>query len=145
MLEQPVIVTDEALAESIRSVPGVLGGEEEFTVYSAEQLMNSRELEITYEVKPDDVALLLLTSGSTGMPKGVMQTHRNILRRTIAACQNNGFGPEEVTFNWMPMDHVGGIVMCNVRDIYLHCQEILAPVNYILEAPLRWLTLMSDF
>ncbi|ETT73269.1 linear gramicidin synthetase subunit D [Paenibacillus sp. FSL R7-277] len=145
MLEQPVIVTDEVLAESIRSVPGVLGGEEEFTVYSAEQLMNSRELEITYEVKPDDVALLLLTSGSTGMPKGVMQTHRNILRRTIAACQNNGFGPEEVTFNWMPMDHVGGIVMCNVRDIYLHCQEILAPVNYILEAPLRWLTLMSDF
>ncbi|WP_405110960.1 amino acid adenylation domain-containing protein [Paenibacillus sp. FSL K6-1217] len=145
MLEQPVIVTDEALAESIRRVPGVLGGEEEFTVYPAEQLMNSRDMEITYEVKPDDIALLLLTSGSTGMPKGVMQSHRNILRRTIAACQKNGFGPEEVTFNWMPMDHVGGIVMCNVRDIYLYCQEILAPVNYILESPLRWLTLMSDF
>jgi len=145
MLEQPVIMADEALAESIELIPGVLGEEAELTVYIAEQLMDSRERKITYEVKPDDIALLLLTSGSTGMPKGVMQSHRNILRRTIAACQNNGFGPEEITFNWMPMDHVGGIVMCNVRDVYLHCQEILAPVNYILESPLRWLTLMSEY
>ncbi|WP_379129610.1 amino acid adenylation domain-containing protein [Paenibacillus sp. sgz500958] len=145
MLEQPVIVADEALAESIRNVPRILHEEAELTVYVAEQLMNSQDRVIEYEVKPDDIALMLLTSGSTGMPKAVMQSHRNILCRTIAAVQSNGFGPEEVTFNWMPMDHVGGTVMSNVRDIYLYSQEILAPVGYILESPLRWLTLMSDY
>lgn len=145
MLERPVIVTDEALITSIEGVPGILHETDKFTLYAAEQLMNSQGSEIKYEVKPDDVALLLLTSGSTGMPKAVMQTHRNILCRTIAACQSNGFGPEEVTFNWMPMDHVGGTVMSNVRDVYLYCHEILAPVNYILESPLRWLTLMSEY
>ncbi|WP_151732838.1 non-ribosomal peptide synthetase [Paenibacillus tengchongensis] len=148
MLDRPVIVTDAVLASGVRGVPAVLGEGDELDVYTAEALRSSPAWEpgtAAYEVKPDDLALLLLTSGSTGMPKAVMQSHRNLICRTIAGVSGNGFGPEEVTFNWMPMDHVGGTVMCNVRDVYLHCNEILAPVNYILEAPLRWLSIMSDY
>ncbi|WP_150273107.1 non-ribosomal peptide synthetase [Paenibacillus tepidiphilus] len=148
MLERPVIVTDARLASGVRGVPAVLGEADELNVFAAEALRSSPALNpghAAYEVKPDDLALLLLTSGSTGMPKAVMQSHRNLICRTIAGVSGNGFGPEEVTFNWMPMDHVGGTVMCNVRDVYLHCNEILAPVNYILESPLRWLTIMSEY
>ena len=38
----------------------------------------------TAHAKPDDLAWLFYTSGTTGKPKGVMQTHRNLL--TMTAC-----------------------------------------------------------
>lgn len=144
MLERPVIVADKALVESIQGIPAILGESEQLNVMAADELLESRLIEIEYKVKPTDLALMPLTSGSTGMAKAVMQTHKNIVLRTIAACQYHKFD-DEVTFNWMPMDHVGGTIMSNVRDVYLFCQEIIAPVNYILEAPLRWLTIMSDY
>ncbi|MER7550016.1 SDR family NAD(P)-dependent oxidoreductase [Streptomyces anulatus] len=92
-----------------------------------------------HPVDPDDVALLLLTSGSTGAPKAVTLRHRNVLARCEATAAANGFGPEEVSFNWMPLDHVGGIVMFHVRDLYLGCRQIHAPTAWILQEPLRWL------
>ena len=48
-------------------ITGMLQQQGEFTVYTAEELADSREREISYVVQPDDLALLLLTSGSTGM------------------------------------------------------------------------------
>lgn len=144
MLERPVIVTDQALLESVKMIPHILGESESLTVLVADKLVKSEPVEIEYKVKPTDLALLPLTSGSTGMAKAVMQTHKNIILRTVSACQYHKFA-DEVTFNWMPMDHVGGTIMSNVRDAYLYCQEIIAPVNYILESPLRWLTIMSDY
>ena len=34
-------------------------------------------------LRPDDVAFLVYTSGSTGAPKGIMQTHRNVLHNSL--------------------------------------------------------------
>jgi acyl-CoA synthetase (AMP-forming)/AMP-acid ligase II/NAD(P)-dependent dehydrogenase (short-subunit alcohol dehydrogenase family)/acyl carrier protein len=94
---------------------------------------------------PDDVALLLLTSGSTGAPKAVTLRHRNVLARCAATGAANGFGPEEVTFNWMPLDHVGGVVMFHVRDVYLGCRQIHAPTAWVLQEPLRWLEAVHTY
>lgn len=63
-------------------------------------------------VDPNDTAVLLYTSGTTGKPKGVMLTSSNILRsRQIAAdalMEWNTWGPEEVSLVAMPAAHIGG-------------------------------------
>ncbi|WP_131831274.1 AMP-binding protein [Frankia sp. CcI49] len=87
----------------------------------------------------EDLAVLLLTSGSTGRPKAVMLTHRNILSRCAATAAVNGLTPGERSFNWMPLDHVGGLVMFHVRDVYLRCTQVHAPMRWILADPTRWL------
>ncbi|HEX2569056.1 MAG TPA: amino acid adenylation domain-containing protein [Polyangia bacterium] len=92
-----------------------------------------------HAARPDDVALMLLTSGSTGVPKAVMLSHRNILARSAGTAQMNGFTVEEVSLNWFPLDHVGGVVMFHLRDVYLGCRQIHAPTETVLEDPLRWL------
>ncbi|CAA0809949.1 Long chain acyl-CoA synthetase 9- chloroplastic [Striga hermonthica] len=54
-----------------------------------------------------DVAVIMYTSGSTGMPKGVMMTHGNILA-TASAVMNMvpGLGTKEVYLAYLPLAHV---------------------------------------
>lgn len=59
---------------------------------------------------PDDPALLLTTSGTTGRPKLVTLSQANV----VAAAGASGFayalGPDDVRLNIMPLHHVQGIV-----------------------------------
>lgn len=91
----------------------------------------------------DDVALLLLTSGSTGAPKAVRQSHRALVSRSAATAQRFNFDHRVVSLNWMPLDHVGGLVMYHLLDTYLGARQYQCATQVVLEQPLRWLEWMS--
>ena len=41
--------------------------------------------------------------------------------------------------NWMPLDHVGGVVMFHLRDVFTAGTQIHAPTHMVLGQPLKWL------
>ncbi|HEU5078475.1 MAG TPA: alpha/beta fold hydrolase [Opitutaceae bacterium] len=98
-------------------------------------------------VRPDsdDVALLLLTSGSTGKPKAVRQTHRSLLAWAASVAASCQFDDRDVSINWMPLDHVGGLVMFHLRDVVAGCNQFHAPTEAVLQQPLRWLDWIERF
>lgn len=57
---------------------------------------------------PEDAAMLLYTSGSTGMPKGVIITHRQILFNAIATSTAWQLGADDVGPAATPFFHTGG-------------------------------------
>jgi long-chain acyl-CoA synthetase len=58
----------------------------------------------------EDLAVLLYTGGTTGVPKGAMLTHRNIVANTMQFAQWYAFAPgEEVSIAAIPMYHSGGM------------------------------------
>lgn len=67
------------------------------------------------DVSPDDTAVILYTSGTTGRPKGVVLTHRNLISNAMG-----GRGPEresrdeETNLAVLPLAHAYGIVAANV-------------------------------
>ncbi|MEU6774136.1 amino acid adenylation domain-containing protein [Streptomyces sp. NPDC046759] len=91
--------------------------------------------------RPGDIALLLLTSGSTGLPKAVRLSHHNILTRSAATTAVNSLTPGDISLNWIPLDHVTGVVMFHLRDVYVGCRQVHAPTAWVLADPLRWLDL----
>ena len=96
-----------------------------------------------HEPHPDDLALLLLTSGSTGKPKAVRQTHRNLLAWATSVAPACGFTPSDISLNWMPLDHVGGIVMFHLRDLVTGCRQFHGSTEMVLRDPLTWLDWME--
>lgn len=91
----------------------------------------------------DDVALILLTSGSTGRPKRVALTHRNVLSMIAGTKRAHAMCSDDVSLNWMPMDHVGGIVFFHLRDACLGAKQLHVAKEYVMASPLRWLELME--
>ena len=69
-------------------------------------------------VQPDDVCLVMYSSGTTGHPKGVMLTHRNLMTHTRNAHDGWEFEVGDVCLVAMPLFHVGGTsyVMFGLHD-----------------------------
>lgn len=56
--------------------------------------------------RPEDVATVLYTSGTTGPPKGVMLTHNNLASNVLASEMYLRVGPEDNTISFLPLSHV---------------------------------------
>lgn len=75
------------------------------------------------EPQPDDPAVILYTSGTTGRPKGATLTHRSLLAAAQAQVEHTGLTNRDVTVSAMPLNHVGGIT-CAIGTTLISGSEI---------------------
>jgi len=73
------------------------------------------------EIQPDDLATLVYTSGTTGVPKGAMITHKNLIFTSWSAGQSLYMEPEFLTLLFLPLAHIFArlIAYCCVRNANL--------------------------
>ncbi|KAH7971731.1 hypothetical protein HPB52_002388 [Rhipicephalus sanguineus] len=78
--------------------------------FSSLQTLGSQRYLQECRPTPDDIAIIMFTSGSTGIPKGVMATHSNLMttmRSFAFLCQNFGVaGSEDVYIAFLPLAHM---------------------------------------
>jgi len=55
--------------------------------------------------EPGELATVVYTSGTTGMPKGVMLSHANILENAFACLQRESIYPDDVFLSFLPLSH----------------------------------------
>ncbi|MBV1921038.1 MAG: AMP-binding protein, partial [Pseudomonadales bacterium] len=96
-------------------------------------------------VDPDALSLLLLTSGSTGVPKAVKHSHKTLMSRSKATADFNALSGNDVTLNWMPLDHVGGLIMFHLRDVFIGANQIHAITQPVIEKPTLWLDWIEKY
>jgi acyl-CoA synthetase (AMP-forming)/AMP-acid ligase II len=71
------------------------------------------------EIDPaEDVAVLPYSSGTTGLPKGVMLTHRNLVANLLQAEPIVGAGPDDVLIGCLPFFHIYGMQV--IMNLGLH-------------------------
>lgn len=58
------------------------------------------------QIRPDAIATILYTSGTTGESKGVILTHENLLANAIRAYEAFGIAADKKRFNFLPYSHI---------------------------------------
>ncbi|CAJ2630271.1 unnamed protein product [Trifolium pratense] len=56
--------------------------------------------------KPEDVATICYTSGTTGTPKGAVLTHENFISNVAGATIGEKFNPSDVYISYLPLAHI---------------------------------------
>lgn len=64
--------------------------------------------------KPNDLAVLVYTSGTTGHPKGVMLSHGNLISNAMAVASLFDLPRDQRSMMVLPMSHVYGILLMNL-------------------------------
>lgn len=76
---------------------------------------------------PDDVCVILYTSGTTGRPKGVCQTHRSMLSSGHGACSVDALNDHDNIMAYLPMAWVGdflfSMAQCMASGFTINCPE----------------------
>ena len=98
-----------------------------------------------YDSNLDSLTLLLFTSGSTAKPKGVMLSGRNLVASVYGMAKVNNLSQQDITLNWMPLEHVASLVMFHLTEVYLGCQQIQVSSEVILQDTLQWLNLLHKY
>ncbi|NES18401.1 MAG: AMP-binding protein [Symploca sp. SIO3E6] len=144
LLEHPPILASKSLLEPLQNLQQLLP-------FSSVQVLPVQKMKSypataeIYSSQPDDIAFLQLTSGSTGVPKCIQETHQGIVTHIHAAQQFNDYQSEDVSLNWLPVDHVVPILTCHFKDTYLGCQQIEVATDVVLANPTVWLDLMEQY
>jgi len=79
------------------------------------------------EGKPDDVAVMLYTSGTTGKPKGVCQTHGSFMAAAVGGVSFDKLTAEDDILSYLPMawvgDHLFSFAQALVAGFTVNCPE----------------------
>jgi long-chain acyl-CoA synthetase len=104
----------ERACKDLPHVQGIFSFDENTGAQSWKEitLMGSRNIDpdgvkaISDTIQPNDLATLLYTSGTTGVPKGVMLSHNNILSQIISCQTLAPVTPQSRALSFLPLNHV---------------------------------------
>ncbi|MBT2471283.1 non-ribosomal peptide synthetase [Streptomyces sp. ISL-66] len=141
LLDGPLVVTDRRTHAELPAVHGL-------AVATIEDLAASSAGTDPRTIAgsgagPDDVALLLLTSGSTGASKAVRLTHGNLLASLTAKAEVQGLTSADVTLNWISYDHVAALLEAHLLPVSVGAVQLQVTPDCVLADPLHFLELID--
>ncbi|MGV1087338.1 MAG: fatty acyl-AMP ligase [Mycobacterium sp.] len=115
------------------------------TVLTVEDLLAADPIE-PVETSEDDVALMQLTSGSTGSPKAVVITHRNIYSNAEAMFLGADYDvTKDVMVSWLPCFHDMGMVGFLTIPMYFGAELVkVTPMDFLRDT-LLWAKLIDKY
>lgn len=147
-LGQPYIYTEQRLLERIGSFAAEHRESELYDSLRARAFLVD-ELDALgrsgkpYRARPEDVAFIQFSSGSTSTPKGVVLTHANLMANIRGVSSAAGFHDHDVSLSWMPLTHDMGLIGFHLIMFANRIHTHLMPTELFVRRPLLWLQLAA--
>jgi acyl-CoA synthetase (AMP-forming)/AMP-acid ligase II/thioesterase domain-containing protein len=130
LLERPLFVTTPTMGIDLP---------EQFRSADLKGLRLGAPSEAIHEACERDVAVLMLTSGSTGHAKAVELTHGNLLASLAGRAARQELSAADTMFNWIAFDHVAALLESHMIATYVGANQIHAEPQSVLADPLQFL------
>ncbi|WP_328767492.1 non-ribosomal peptide synthetase/type I polyketide synthase [Streptomyces sp. NBC_00286] len=138
LLDQPLVLSDAGGAAVLaQAAPKV-------RVAVAQACLSAPPAEDHTEPASSDTALLMLSSGSTGVPKAAQLTHAGLADFAASSRRILDVHPDDTMVNWLPVDHSGAFLLYHLLAVFADCTNVHAPTELVLAEPLRWLDLLAE-
>jgi acyl-CoA synthetase (AMP-forming)/AMP-acid ligase II/aryl carrier-like protein len=147
-LGKPFIYTDRKTLDRIGAFAGGAGEGATYDglvsrSFFAEQVADISKAGKVHDVKPDDMAFIQFSSGSTSEPKGIVLTHRNIITNARGAGEASLWNEDDVNLTWMPLTHDMGLIGMHIMMFAHRMQLNVMPTELFIRRPLLWMTFAS--
>jgi acyl-CoA synthetase (AMP-forming)/AMP-acid ligase II/aryl carrier-like protein len=147
-LGKPFIYTDKKTLDRIGSFAGPAGEQDTYDAlasraFFAESIDDISRAGQVHPVKPDDMAFIQFSSGSTSEPKGVVLTHRNILTNARGAGEASRWTEDDINLTWMPLTHDMGLIGMHIMMFGHRMQLNVMPTELFIRRPLLWMSFAS--
>jgi acyl-CoA synthetase (AMP-forming)/AMP-acid ligase II len=96
-------------------------------------------------VNTSTLAFLQYTSGSTGVPKGVMVSHGNLLDNSALIHRCFEHTPNSRALVWLPLYHDMGLIGGVIQPLYGGFPSMLIPPEVFIKKPSCWLQSISRY
>lgn len=143
ILEDPYVFADEKVLDALLKTKAdydmeLIDAIKAKTIYSEDASLVTGA-GIIYKPLPEDIAFIQFSSGSTGNPKGVVLTHRNLLVNTEDMSKAWNDNTEDSILSWMPLTHDMGMITFHIRAILAGMNQYLIPTSLFIRKPLLWI------
>jgi acyl-CoA synthetase (AMP-forming)/AMP-acid ligase II/thioesterase domain-containing protein len=139
LFEYPICLTSAKYAAQITASSSI-------NVHAIESfpMDDSKDNQFTLpEYNKDDIAALMLTSGSTGNSKAVCLTHGQILSSVAGKSTIVNLPRDTAFFNWVGLDHVGALLEIHMEAMYLGMNQVHVQASDLVGDTYKFLELID--
>jgi len=151
VLDDAYLILDSNVLDRLETFAKKNSLEESFSKLK-EKTIDIRDIDLStlqeatmQELHEDALALIQFSSGSTGDPKGVMLTHKNIIENAKSFFQTAQITQKDSYLSWFPLTHDMGLMGWHINPLILDVNQVLIETNYFVRRPLVWLDSATKF
>ena len=126
-LRPAIVVLDDDFPHELRATLDVA----QATVVHVGDLAAQASAEVDAAARPDDVAFIQHSAGTTGLQKGVALSHAAVLRQVEALADTLRLAADDRIYSWLPLYHDMGLIACFMLPL-------ARAIPVVMQDPLEW-------